>query len=571
MKKIFISMWTIVLLLGLSVSTYAFSNTINGKLKDSVVLYLNEHRAYVDAVEKQIDPANDKVYPLVSKNKTLLPLRFMAESLKAEVKWDAKTNTAVITLNRKVVKIKTGSSKMLVNGKEKKLDVPAKAVQNRLFIPVRAIAEAFDKKVFWDNRGLIIISSQEKPLGSEEEIVGVILGKYDNLAKSFSEDLLAVKKDDKCGFVDKTGKEVIELKYDDVYSFSEGLAVAVKDKQWGFIDKTGKEVIQLKYNNAYSFHQGLAVVVKDNKWGFINKSDKEVIELKYHDAYSFDEDLAVVVKDNKWGYIDITGKEVIGLKYDDAYSFNEGLAVVVKDGKWGFIDKTGKEVIGLKYDDAYSFNEGLAIAVKDNKWGFIDKTGKEVIELKYDNVYEFVEGIAMVAKDGRAFYIDKEGKEVAQSNDLEGEEKLMINIKTNKGDIEIAVYPELMPMTADNFISLVKKNFYDGLTFHRVEDWVVQGGDPKGDGTGGSDKTIKLETNTKLKNIRGAVAMARAADPDSASSQFYILKKDAAWLDGSYAVFGTVISGMDIIDNISKGDKMIKVEEVESKKPSLEG
>ncbi|HUW65101.1 MAG TPA: peptidylprolyl isomerase [Spirochaetia bacterium] len=132
-------------------------------------------------------------------------------------------------------------------------------------------------------------------------------------------------------------------------------------------------------------------------------------------------------------------------------------------------------------------------------------------------------------------------------------------IQTAKGNIVIEVYPSLMPVTVANFAKLVNAKFYDGLTFHRVEDWVIQGGDPKGDGSGGPGWTIPLETNPQLKNVRGAVAMARAQDPNSAGSQFYILKKDASWLDGQYAVFGKVISGMSVVDQIKVGDKMISI------------
>ncbi len=134
-----------------------------------------------------------------------------------------------------------------------------------------------------------------------------------------------------------------------------------------------------------------------------------------------------------------------------------------------------------------------------------------------------------------------------------------VKIEMEKGAIIIEVYPKLMPITSENFLKLVRSGFYDGITWHRVEDWVVQGGDPTGTGRGGSGETIELETHKNLKNVRGAVAMARSADPDSATSQFYILKKDASWLDGDYAVFGKVILGMDVIGSIEAGDKMLKV------------
>jgi peptidyl-prolyl cis-trans isomerase B (cyclophilin B) len=136
-----------------------------------------------------------------------------------------------------------------------------------------------------------------------------------------------------------------------------------------------------------------------------------------------------------------------------------------------------------------------------------------------------------------------------------------VTIDTARGQIVMEVCPDLMPVTVANFDKLVKDGFYNGLTFHRVEDWVIQGGDPKGDGTGGSGQTIRLETNPQLKNVRGAVAMARSSDPNSASSQFYVLKKDMPSLDGQYAVFGMVVQGMDIVDQIQIGDKMTTVQE----------
>ncbi|MGE5473297.1 MAG: peptidylprolyl isomerase [Ignavibacteriales bacterium] len=146
--------------------------------------------------------------------------------------------------------------------------------------------------------------------------------------------------------------------------------------------------------------------------------------------------------------------------------------------------------------------------------------------------------------------------------DMSKQKTVMVNIKTAKGDIKVALYPELMPITVDNFVQLVKKSFYNGLTFHRVEDWVIQGGDPNGNGSGGSGATIKLETNPNLKNVRGAIAMARSDKMDSASSQFYILKTDASWLDNYYAVFGKVVSGMEVVDKIAVGDKMTEVKEI---------
>ena len=130
--------------------------------------------------------------------------------------------------------------------------------------------------------------------------------------------------------------------------------------------------------------------------------------------------------------------------------------------------------------------------------------------------------------------------------------------------IRIEFFPEDAPKTVENFVTLAKKGFYDGLTFHRIEPgFVIQGGDPKGDGTGGPGYKVKAEFN-KNQHVRGAVAMARSNDPDSAGSQFYIVLAPAHFLDGKYTVFGKVVSGMNIVDTVRKGDKMKTVKIVEA-------
>lgn len=131
-------------------------------------------------------------------------------------------------------------------------------------------------------------------------------------------------------------------------------------------------------------------------------------------------------------------------------------------------------------------------------------------------------------------------------------------IETPKGKIEFELFTEKAPLTTANFIKLAQKNFYDGLTFHRVvPGFVIQGGCPKGDGTGGSGEKIKLEIHPDLKHdAPGVVAMARASDPNSASSQFYITLGGHPSLDGQYAVFGRVTSGLDVVNRIAKGDQI---------------
>jgi len=135
-----------------------------------------------------------------------------------------------------------------------------------------------------------------------------------------------------------------------------------------------------------------------------------------------------------------------------------------------------------------------------------------------------------------------------------------IKIETEHGDILIELYPDSAPNTVANFKALAGKGYYDGLTFHRIiAGFMAQGGDPEGTGTGGPGYKVKAEFNDR-KHVRGTVAMARSASPDSAGSQFYICFGPQPHLDGQYTIFGQVVEeGMDVVDQIKQGDVMDKV------------
>ncbi|SFD90457.1 peptidyl-prolyl cis-trans isomerase B (cyclophilin B) [Sharpea azabuensis] len=133
---------------------------------------------------------------------------------------------------------------------------------------------------------------------------------------------------------------------------------------------------------------------------------------------------------------------------------------------------------------------------------------------------------------------------------------VVIKVK-NYGDITVKLDRTQAPITVDNFMKLVNEKFYDGLTFHRIIDtFMIQGGDPKGDGTGGSKKTIKGEfsqngVENNISHTRGTISMARNSDYNSASSQFFIMQDDNTGLDGQYAAFGKVTKGMHVVDQIA--------------------
>ena len=124
------------------------------------------------------------------------------------------------------------------------------------------------------------------------------------------------------------------------------------------------------------------------------------------------------------------------------------------------------------------------------------------------------------------------------------------------GTIKAVLYGEAAPITVENFVKLAGEGFYDGLTFHRIIDgFMIQGGDPKGNGTGGSDQTIKGEFaqngfDNPIQHLRGVLSMARSSMPDSASSQFFIMHEVSPWLDGAYAAFGCVTEGIEVVDAI---------------------
>lgn len=134
---------------------------------------------------------------------------------------------------------------------------------------------------------------------------------------------------------------------------------------------------------------------------------------------------------------------------------------------------------------------------------------------------------------------------------------MQMTVETSKGTIVIQLDPTTVPNTVANLRGKADSGFYNGLTFHRVENWVVQGGDPTGTGSGGNK--IPSEYNNNPFH-RGSVGIARGPDRSKNSDcQWFIVTKDASWLDGDYTNVGTVVSGMDVVDQIRKGDKMTKV------------
>ena len=148
--------------------------------------------------------------------------------------------------------------------------------------------------------------------------------------------------------------------------------------------------------------------------------------------------------------------------------------------------------------------------------------------------------------------------------DISGDELVFADIEiADYGTISVALDKTIAPITVENFVSLAEDGFYDGLTFHRIMDgFMMQGGDPEGNGSGGSGTTIKGEfsqngVENPITHVAGAISMARAKNPDSASSQFFIVQSDSTYLNGSYAAFGYVIAGQDVVDMVCSDAKPV--------------
>ena len=148
---------------------------------------------------------------------------------------------------------------------------------------------------------------------------------------------------------------------------------------------------------------------------------------------------------------------------------------------------------------------------------------------------------------------------------------IRIIVKTDKGDIEGVLYPGKAPVTVANFLNLAKRGYYNGLKFHRViPDFMIQGGDPTGTGTGGGPRRLKAEFSQRP-HKKGVLSMARSSDPNSASCQFFVMHDTSPHLDGQYSAFGVVVRGLEVVDAIAKtrtgpGDRPVAKQEIKSAK-----
>jgi len=257
----------------------------------------------------------------------------------------------------------------------------------------------------------------------------------------FREGVAKVTEKGLFGYIDKTGKKVLEPQYIEAQSFTEGMAavkvdVLVEKRPDGsdirrknvYINKAGKIILETGYIEISSFSEGLAAVILHQKWGYIDKAGKLVIDMMFDQSGDFSEGMAKIGEKDKgskgggagwfgalrfrgkWGYIDKTGKTIISPRFEEVSNFSEGLAAVKTGGKWGYIDKTGKTIISPRFEEGSDFSEGLAAVNTAGKWGYIDKAGNFLIGPQFDYASRFYEGLARVHVGKKMGYILKTGK-----------------------------------------------------------------------------------------------------------------------------------------------------------------
>lgn len=219
-------------------------------------------------------------------------------------------------------------------------------------------------------------------------------------AVSFSEGLaIIVNTEGKFGFVDKTGKMIINPQFESANSFSEGLAVIKQNDKYGFIDKTGKIVINTQFEEVSDFKNGKARFKNGKQWGYIDTKGAYIINPQFDAAGFFSEGMAIILQGSNYGYISEKGEIIINPQFEDAGEFNSSLACVKSGETYGYINKDGKFEINPQFEKASSFFKDIAFVKTGDKWGVIDKEGKYIINPQFDAIKYYFETSSYVQSD----------------------------------------------------------------------------------------------------------------------------------------------------------------------------
>lgn len=339
-------------------------------------------------------------------------------------------------------------------------------------------------------------------------------------ATVFSEGLAAVTpKDGHIEFIDKTGKlkfTLAEAKF--CSNFKEGLASVEVNGKWGYIDQTGKMIINPQFSSAYCFSEGLAAVQSfgnqdpdsppsntDQKWGFIDKKGNIVINYQFEDSDDprFIDGVASVKQGDKYGFIDKKGKFVINPQFDYASHVSDGFAVIKQGSTYGYIDKSGKIVINPQFEDARDFQNGnAAVKSSEGKWGYIDKEGKYIINPQFEYASKFYNDFAIVYS-GKGGTIGKDGKYLAnpQFDDFElifdTPDYIFPNIKSDFFDVNSIMNFIFGNSTKNSFMGFNSNSTFDQISkkynidLNEYDDYQAE-----------SDSTFEVIEGVSLYNLK---------------------------------------------------------------------
>ncbi|MFN8166833.1 MAG: WG repeat-containing protein [Bacteroidia bacterium] len=221
---------------------------------------------------------------------------------------------------------------------------------------------------------------------------------------------LPILKNEKWGYQNENGEEMIPTKYEEAEEFSEGLAAVAVNGLFGYVNKRGVEVIVPQFVEAEAFHEGVAVVMKDSLYGMINRTGEWLIKPQYDDLSSPSENICVAVKGEKYGFLLKNGKSLSGFVYDFAGDFKDGCAIVTVNEKSGLINNSGKFIVEPQYDEMqYISGQRLKVSLT-GKWGMIDKHNQQILPIQYDAIGDFLSGLAIVTQNGKCGFVNDKGE-----------------------------------------------------------------------------------------------------------------------------------------------------------------
>ena len=338
---------------------------------------------------------------IILNNRTLVPLRAICEALDCKVSWDEKNNEAEVSNDAVNVRIKINSYYMIKSYKAFHNDLKEGYVDDS-YVDYYEEIEIDVPPIIINNRTLIPV-------------------------RAISEAIYADVK-----WNEKNQSVEITRKYDKISGFSEDVARIKKDNKCGFIDMKGNIIIPLEYDYALDFENDVVVIQKSEKYGLIDKEGHISIPVEYDSLLPLSfkyaklastiarlpnnmqwdnkDNLLMALKNKKWGIINTKGDIEVPFVYDAVFFFSEGLAMVMKDDKWGAINTKGDIIISLEYDDITPVENGLYLVEKNEKVGMINTNGEIEIPIEYNRPFmKHSDNIIMISKDEKVGYIDKQG------------------------------------------------------------------------------------------------------------------------------------------------------------------